>query len=68
MDVSDIVDYNVNILNASDPGNSFFCVSRNDPTVGFSFDASRVAGLTYPEVSVDSLGKPRLIRLCVWRS
>jgi len=51
MDVSDIVEYNVRILNASNLGNSFFYLSKTDPTVGFAFDATIPAGHTYPETS-----------------
>lgn len=45
--MTDIIDYNVNLLNPNDLSNSFFCLSKDDPTLGFSFDASRPAGLTY---------------------
>lgn len=49
LDVTDMVDYNVEILNKNDLEHSFFQVSREDPTAGFSFDASAVAGHTYPK-------------------
>ncbi|KAF1852061.1 DNA/RNA polymerase, partial [Cucurbitaria berberidis CBS 394.84] len=49
MDVSDIIDFNVGILNSNDLGNSFFCLSKHDPTVGFSFDATKLTGHVYPE-------------------
>ncbi|PSN63695.1 DNA/RNA polymerase [Corynespora cassiicola Philippines] len=48
MDVSDIVQYNVHLLNPHDLSNSFFCLSKNDPTEGFAYDASKVAGCVYP--------------------
>jgi len=48
MDVTDIVDYNIGVLNTHGLSSSFFCLDREDPTVGFSFDASRTAGNTYP--------------------
>lgn len=48
LDVTDMVDYNVEILNKNDLEHSFFQVSREDPTAGFAFDASAVAGHTYP--------------------
>ncbi|KAF2400265.1 DNA/RNA polymerase [Trichodelitschia bisporula] len=48
MDVTDMVDYNAELVNHRDLSNSFFCMSRDDPTVGFPFDASHVAGHTYP--------------------
>ncbi|RMZ03826.1 hypothetical protein D0862_05505 [Hortaea werneckii] len=49
MDVTDMVDYNMEILNKFSLEQSFFQMSREDPTVGFPFDASRVAGRTYPK-------------------
>jgi hypothetical protein len=57
MDVSDIVEYNASILTANDLGNSFFCLSRDDPMLGFPFDATIVAGQTYPETSHGTPGK-----------
>ncbi|KAF2005287.1 DNA/RNA polymerase [Amniculicola lignicola CBS 123094] len=53
MDISDIVEHNVGLLNHQDLGNSYFCLSKDDPTVGFTFDASTVAGYGYPEASND---------------
>jgi hypothetical protein len=59
MDVSDIIEYNVGLLNPNDLDNSWFCLKKDDPTAGFAYDASIVAGHTYPEVEVetDSVGK-----------
>lgn len=51
MDTTDMVEYNLELLNHSDLAHSFFCVSRDDPTVGFSFDATAFVGHTYPEES-----------------
>jgi DNA polymerase iota len=51
MDVTDIVDFNEALLNPNDLTNSFFQLKRNDPTVGFSFDATRVAGHGYPDAT-----------------
>jgi DNA polymerase iota len=51
MDVSDIVEYNLELLNPNDLATSFFCLSKADPTAGFPFDASRAAGYTYPELN-----------------
>lgn len=48
LDVTDIVDYNLKLLNPHDLKHSFFCLSRNDPTVGFPFDATAIAGHVYP--------------------
>lgn len=44
LDVTDMVDYNVGILNLNTLSDSFFCLSRDDPEKGFSFDASVIAG------------------------
>jgi DNA polymerase iota len=44
MDISDIIDFNQSLLNPNDLTNSFFQLQRNDPTNGFSFDATRIAG------------------------
>ncbi|ORY18781.1 hypothetical protein BCR34DRAFT_553451 [Clohesyomyces aquaticus] len=49
MDVSDLVEYNLGTLNRTNLSESFFCLSKNDPTNGFAFDASQVAGHTYPD-------------------
>lgn len=51
LDVTDIVSYNQALLNPNDLGNSFFQLLPNDPTIGFPFDATTVAGHKYPEVS-----------------
>ena len=50
LDVTDMIDYNAELLNHHDLGASFFHLNRNDPTVGFSFDASRTFGHTYPAI------------------
>lgn len=44
LDVTDMVDYNVGILNLNTLSDSFFCLSRDDPEKGFGFDASAIAG------------------------
>ena len=51
MDVTDMIDYNVDLLNPHHLTASFFNLDRSDPTVGFSFDASDYYGHTYPESS-----------------
>ena len=43
-----MVDYNVDILNRNTLTCSFFHLDRNDPTAGFPFDASYIAGHTCP--------------------
>ena len=51
MDVTDMIDYNVGLLNHNNLATSFFHLDRNDPTIGFPFDASRVFGHTFPKHS-----------------
>lgn len=48
IDVSDLVDYNTNLLNPHHLESSFFQLSRSDPTTGFDFDASAISGHTLP--------------------
>ena len=59
LDVTDMVDYNVSILNVNDLNNAFFCLAKDDPTVGFPYDATRLTGHLYPETANESLGKLR---------
>ncbi|KAI9723815.1 MAG: hypothetical protein M1828_004065 [Chrysothrix sp. TS-e1954] len=47
MDVTDIVEYNLALLNQNSLRDSFFQVSREDPTQGFSYDALTVAGQSW---------------------
>ncbi|GAM84366.1 hypothetical protein ANO11243_023600 [Dothideomycetidae sp. 11243] len=47
-DVSDVVDYNQALLNHNDLTRSFFQLSKDDPTLGFSFDATVYSGHTNP--------------------
>ncbi|KAK5257151.1 hypothetical protein LTR16_001483 [Cryomyces antarcticus] len=51
MDVTDIIDYNLDLLNGNDLLNSFFHLSKDDPTLGFGFDGSKYIGHTYPAVA-----------------
>lgn len=44
LDVTDMIDYNVEILNRNDLEHSFFQISQEDPTLGFAFDAGGVRG------------------------
>lgn len=44
LDVSDIVAYNVELLNFNALQQSFFCLSKEDPEHGFRYDASGVSG------------------------
>lgn len=54
LDVSDLVEWNLESLNRNDLGNSFFQVERDDPTKGFGFDARVLAGHGYPAPGQDS--------------
>ncbi|KAI4673795.1 uncharacterized protein J4E84_010940 [Alternaria hordeiaustralica] len=56
LDVTDMIDYNVSILNSNDLSNAFFCLDRNDPTVGFPYDATRLSGHLYPKTASEYLG------------
>lgn len=43
-----MVDFNAELVNYNSLSTSFFHLDRHDPTVGFPFDASVVAGHVYP--------------------
>lgn len=53
MDVTDIVDYNQALLNPNDLRNSFFQLLKDDPTQGFSFDATAISGHSYPDFPIN---------------
>jgi DNA polymerase iota len=72
LDVTDMIEHNIGLLNSNDLSNSFFCMEKDDPTVGFVYDASNVFGPTFPPRSraPDQVGglveagfDPRLRRL-----
>lgn len=46
-----MIDYNYALLNSHDLQHSFFCLDREDPTLGFEFDARTVCGPTFPAES-----------------
>lgn len=52
MDVTDMIDYNLDILNRSNLTSSFFHLDRNDPTTGFPFDASNLSGHTFTAITL----------------
>ncbi|KAJ5679305.1 hypothetical protein N7462_007549 [Penicillium macrosclerotiorum] len=58
LDVTDMIEYNVEILNPNNPTTAFFHLDRSDPTVGFAFDTTRYLGETYPSTTTDSSGTP----------
>ncbi|THW27076.1 DNA/RNA polymerase [Aureobasidium pullulans] len=49
LDVTDMIGYNISLLNPHDLVNSFFILDKDDPTQGFAFDATCYAGPTLPE-------------------
>ncbi|KAK5136887.1 hypothetical protein LTR08_001809 [Meristemomyces frigidus] len=49
VDVTDMVSYNMEMLNQNSLAQSFFHISRADPLEGFAFDASSIAGHPYPK-------------------
>ncbi|KAG9647944.1 DNA/RNA polymerase, partial [Aureobasidium melanogenum] len=49
LDVTDMIEYNISLLNQYDLSQSFFVLQKNDPTQGFAFDAACYAGPTYPD-------------------
>jgi DNA polymerase iota len=49
MDVTDMIAYNVALLNPNDLTHSFFHLDRQDPTAGFEFDATNLHGPVYPD-------------------
>lgn len=62
-----MIDYNVDLLNRNDLPHSFFCTNRDDPTVGFAYDASQAFGPVFPDAPTtegsfeDSVLRQRLI-------
>lgn len=57
LDVTDMVDYNMEILNRNDLGHAFFQMSKDDPTAGFEFDAESIAGHPYPKDGIGVLSE-----------
>lgn len=55
MDVSDLISFNKSLLNPNDLEHSFFQLKADDPTVGFSFDATKIAGHSFPDFGLDPL-------------
>lgn len=63
MDISDMVDFNLDLLNENDLPNSFFCLRKDDPAAGFPFDASQMAGHAYGQEYQDQAQQPLSRRL-----
>lgn len=72
MDVTDMIDHNMDLLNPNDLSSAFFCLDRDDPTIGFSYQADHIFGHTYPTsallkshiISIDERSDMQL-RLCL---
>jgi len=47
-----MIDYNMDLLNFNDLVHSFFCLDREDPTIGFAYDASTVFGPIYTNSNI----------------
>ncbi|KAK0705223.1 hypothetical protein B0H67DRAFT_375047 [Lasiosphaeris hirsuta] len=47
LDVTDMVAYNVELLNRNCLNQSYFCLSRTDPEQGFEYDATVFSGCVY---------------------
>ncbi|KJF60153.1 DNA polymerase iota, variant 2 [Coccidioides immitis RS] len=57
LDVTSMIDHNAQFLNRNDLRNSFFQLDKNDPTVGFSFDAGAFCGPTWPPNACSTRGE-----------
>ena len=43
-----MIEFNLALLNPNNLTDSFFCLDRNDPTIGFPYDAGCISGHDYP--------------------
>ncbi|EKV04676.1 hypothetical protein PDIG_87610 [Penicillium digitatum PHI26] len=57
LDVTEMIEYNIGVLNQNDLENSYFHLDRKDPTVGFSYDATRFQGSTFPAIETASVAQ-----------
>ncbi|KAL2116621.1 hypothetical protein VTJ04DRAFT_8789 [Mycothermus thermophilus] len=60
VDVSDIVSYNAELLNPHALAQSYFCLSRTNPELGFAFDATSFAGCVHGDEEACRLADPTL--------
>lgn len=51
LDVTDIVSYNLELLNRNSLAHSYFCLSRTNPEQGFEFDATFFSGCVHGNIS-----------------
>ncbi|KGO66870.1 hypothetical protein PEX1_077100 [Penicillium expansum] len=63
LDVTEMIDYNIGVLNQNDLMNSYFHLDRKDPTVGFSYDATRFQGSTFPAIETAPVAQKDLSSL-----
>lgn len=63
LDVSDIISYNMLLLNRNALQYSFFFLERDDPEKGFSFDASAIAGCVSGTQGEADFDNPLYLRL-----
>jgi len=54
LDVTEMINYNVGLLNPNSLASSFFHLDRKDPTVGFAYDATVFIGSTHPPTLEES--------------
>ena len=67
LDVTDMIDYNLEILNHNDLSRAFFHLDRNDPTVGFPYDATVTSGKSFPTTTSSSGSPSTLHPASSWR-
>ena len=48
LDFTDVIDYNVQLLNYNDLRNSWFHLNKADPTIGFCYNANEICGNALP--------------------
>lgn len=60
MDVTDLIDYNLALINRNNLTTCFFHLNQSDPTLGFEFDASCPCGKVYPATSPSPISLPDL--------
>ncbi|BCR83440.1 putative DNA polymerase iota [Aspergillus chevalieri] len=58
LDVTDMIDYNIDLLNTNNLEHSFFHLDRQDPTVGFIYNATEFYGPTWPPVDQQPTNSP----------
>ncbi|KAJ5905614.1 uncharacterized protein N7473_002530 [Penicillium subrubescens] len=63
LDVTEMIEYNIQFLNSNDLTASFFHLDQKDPTVGFTYDATRYLGATYPPTEDGSVASPEISSL-----